>query len=706
LDELIMVARPGKLQAVFNAGELGPRFDQRTQLKYYAAGLQHADRIELLSQGGFTLAAGLRHVGDTADTAGRLIPFAANNGNVYDLVLTASHVEVWGEVAKLYQFLHVYSAGQIAEVLYSQDSDTLLTFHEDVAPWRMLHGGPTTWVTGAAPLTDIPNYDYGAVYTNGLASEFILEFIGFHEGSAPYWDNIVFTLTVNGEETTGIRGESTMPTAGTTPVMATLAANVEAAILALPNVQPGITVTIESAVNPYRLRVIFGGSDNLGDVWSLSGRVTNKSDAAILTAKEIVGVTPGEPIISVARGWPRCGVFYQLRLILGGLKSLPNAWMASIGGRFYDFDTRLNAADGSFVIPLNIPGGERIENIVNNQFLLVMTSERNYWVAGSASGLSKTAPPKHVPATDHGVASAVPVVDNEGSAVYVHKSGDFIGEMRYTDIDGNYTATDLSLLAYQLIDNVIDLAMRRKTGGQSANQCLVVNEAGVIRIGYLLREQDLTGFVRYSTPGKALACSVNNRNEASLIMERDRGAGTARSFERLETGLLLDGAIDFINAVPINVVSGLAIHEGQVVWALGDGHVMGPFTVLGGEIELPIAAMAITVGRWTPPKVVTLPLSRMIGPDLWLQKKGRIHTVQIFVEDTTSLAISCNGGKIFDVNLRRFGMASDVPELLAPVTGLIKIPNFGGFVDEPTCTITQVRPGRLTVKSIVLEAQI
>jgi hypothetical protein len=699
-----MVARPGKLQAVFNAGELGPRFDQRTQLKYHAAGLSHADRIELLPQGGFTLAPGLRHIGDTAATAERLIPFAALNGNVYDLALTGTQVEVWGESAKLHQFAHVYSPAQVGQVLYAQDLDTLLMFHEDVAPWRALHGAPATWVTGSAPLADVPNYDYGGAYVNGVASEFVLDFIGFHEGAAPYWDNIVFTLTVNGQETTGIRAESTAPTTGTVPVMATLAANVEAAILALPNVQPGVTVAVESGTNPYSLRVVFAGADNLGDLWTLSGQVVNKADAAILASKDVVGVTPGEPIISVAKGWPRCGAFYQQRLLLGGFKNLPNAWMASQSGRFYDFDQRLNTADGSFVIPLNIPGGERIENIVNNQFLLVMTSERNYWVAGSTGGLSKTAPPKHVPATDHGVAAGVPVVDNEGAAVYVHKSGDFIGEMRYTDIDGNYTATDLSLLAYHLVSDVTDIAMRRKADQQSANQAVMVNGDGSLRIGYLLREQELTGFVRYSTAGNARACAVNNRNEATLIMERTRGSGVARTIERLENGLLLDGAIDFNFGVATDTVTGLAIHEGQEVWALADGHVLGPFTVAGGQIELPLAAQSVTVGRWTPPKATTLSLARMIGPELWLQKKARIHTVQLFLEDTTSIALACNGGKVRDVNLRRFGQAPDVPELLAPFNGLKKVSGFGGYVDEPKLVITQLRPGRLTVKSIILEA--
>lgn len=701
-----MVARPGKKKDVFNAGELGPRFATRSESKYHAGGLAFADRVELFPQGGFGVAPGLRHIGDTTATADRIIPFAALNGNVYDLVLDADNVEVWGETAKLHQFAHVYDAAQVRQVLYAQDLDTLLTFHEDVAPWRVLHGGVTTWATGAAPLADVPNYDYGGVYVNGVASEFEIDFIGFHEGAAPYWDNIVFTLAVNGQETTGIRGESTVPPAGQTPVMATLATNIQAAILDLPNVQPGVTVTVTGSTNPYRVKIIFAGTDNLGDIWAVSGRVVNKADAAVLCNKVVAGVTPGEPIISSTKGWPRCGAFYQQRLLLGGFKSLPNAWMASISGRFFDFDQRLATADGSFVIPLNIPGGERVENIVNNQFLLVMTSERNYWVAGSANGLSKTAPPKHVPATDHGVAAGVPVTDNEGAAVYVHKSGDFIGEMRYTDIDGNYVATDLSLLAYHLVDDVKDIAIRRKANRQSANQLAVLNGDGKLRVGYLLREQELTGFVRYSTEGDVRAIAANNRNEVTLVVERSRGAGVVRTVERMEQGLLLDDAVDMSFPVATSYITGLTTHEGQEVWAIADGHVLGPFTVQGAAIDLDgIAARNVQVGRWVPPRVETLPLSRMIGPELWQQKKGRIHSVQLLVEDTTSLAVGVkHTEKIYDVPLRRFGQVPDVAELDAAHSGWVKVRGLSGYADDPVLVVTQLRPGRMTVHAMIIEA--
>jgi hypothetical protein len=697
-----MTAKAGKLQATFKSGELAPAFAERVGLEYFNSGLGTARNIELLPQGGFTVAAGLRYIGPTDADAMRLFPFQSNDGNIYDLIFNDQNIEVWGETSKLYQFAHGYSVAQVPMLVAAQLLDTMVLFEKSRAPQRLLNGGPTTWIMADAPLENIPTYDYGAIYTNGVAAEWEIEFIGFHTGNAPYWDNLAFVITVNGIDSLSVRAVSTAPTTGTTPDMAATSNNVLAAVQSLPNVGAGITASVTSSGNPYRIKIKFEGAGNLGDQWALSARVLNKPDAAVLCSKVVVGVEPGEAIISNARGWPRCGSFYQQRLLMGGLKALPNSWMASITGDPFNFNTELNTAAGSFVVPLDTPGGEAVRQIVNNQFLLIMTSSRTYWVAGSATGLSKLVPPKHIPASDHGVAEAVPVVSNERAALLVHDSGDSITEMRYTDIDGNYTTQDVTLIAAHLMNDIRDIAITRKSGIQSANQAAIVNDDGSLRLGYLLREKEVTGFVRYDSDAAFKAVCANGRNDTSFILDK----GGVRSLERLESDLLLQHAKTYSYAVPVCDIYGLDYLEGREVWCLGDGHVLGPFTVYAGHIGLPVKVQEAIVGTWRAPEVVTLPLSRMVGPDIWYQKKARIHSVQIFVEDTTSIAVGANGGKTYDQALRKFGDKADVPELYRGYSGLVTVRGLMGFTDRPTLTITQHRPGRLTVRSIVAEATI
>jgi hypothetical protein len=102
----------------------------------------------------------------------------------------------------------------------------------------------------------------------------------------------------------------------------------------------------------------------------------------------------------------------------------------------------------------------------------------------------------------------------------------------------------------------------------------------------------------------------------------------------------------------------------------------------------------------------TLPLPRERAEGVVVKRKGRIHTLKIDVEDTTSIAIQANGGKLYDIDLTRYGMVSTAPELMQGVTGTLTISGLTGWSDLPQITITQTRPGRLTVRSITTEARL
>ncbi|MEQ9248169.1 MAG: hypothetical protein RLO21_19505, partial [Nitratireductor sp.] len=340
-----------------------------------------------------------------------------------------------------------------------------------------------------------------------------------------------------------------------------------------------------------------------------------------------------------------------------------------------------------------------IVRIVPNRNLLIFTSQAEYWLAERE--ISRSQAPNHVQASRNGVRPGVPIVDNEGAALYAHSGGNVLDEFRYTDVEGNFVSRGLSLLAPHLMRDVSDQAVRKATRSTSANLDGMVTDDGEARLVAILREQEVTGFTRM-TSGDATfhATACNGRNELGWLVQRPDG----RRFERLEEGLLLDSAISFTFPDPVSTIGGLGRYNGQTVWAVGDGHVFGPYQVTASSINLPVSVSDITVGYWTPPKVETLPPPRTIGPNVVLKRRARIHSVQISVIDTTSIAIAVNGGALRDVDLIRFGAPADVPELHAPVTGTIVIRGLTGFDHEPTLTISQVRPGRMTVRAVTIEA--
>jgi hypothetical protein len=693
-----MVGRPGRLQTVFHSLEIDPLLHERSELKAYGSGLAHAENVQAFPQGGFRHRNGLRDIGGVPSDAARVFSFDASEGSAYDVILRSGAADIWGATALLQSVsITGLTIAMLPEVTTAQQLDTMLVFHEDLQTKRLKHAGPTSWSVDNVPWEGIFNYDFGAdingdPYTNGVAAVWTLEFVGLADSDGAGTDDRlgVFAITVSGQDTVSISYDANMTT---------LAALIQAAILDLPNIATGLTV---AAGTGDKVVITFGGSDNSGDGWAVSGRVINKTDAAILASKTTPGVAPGEPLFSADRGWPQCGCFSGAqRLLIGGFRSLNSAWAFSRQADYYNFDERFDEATGPALVLMAGAGGERIERIVESLNPLIFTSKAEYWLAERA--ISKTTAPQHVKASTFGSRRGVPIAENEGAAIFAHSGGGVLSEMRYTDVEGNFASLNISLFGSHLVKGVVDLAVRRAAQSSDGNQLHIVNADGGARLSTMLREQEVMGFSRMSSgQGVFKAVAVNGRNEASWLVQRPSG----RRLERSEEGLLLDEAVSTINVSPAASVPCGSRFNGREVWCLADGNVFGPFTVSGGAFTLPIAVSEWTVGCWYPPRVDTLPMPRAIGPNMVLKRKARIHSVKISVIDTTSIAISTNGKPLVDIDLLRWGMVADVPELHQGVTGEITVRGLTGFADEPYVTISQTRPGRLEVRSITLEAQI
>lgn len=679
-----MAGNIGRTQAAFTAGELDPKIHERVELKYFSAGAARFENVEIAPQGGFRNRDGLRDIGEVHPAATRLIPFNASTGDSFDLVLRPGTIEVWDASEQVTQVnVSMLADFMLPELTFAQQLDTLLLFNQSLEPQRIKFFFATAeWGQDLAPFENVPNWDFGAdingaAYSNGVSSVWQIEFNGLTSGST------TFELEVAGETTLAITYNSTP---------ATLIALITAAIEALPNVASGITVTNPSGT---KYNIAFTGTGNEGDGWAVTGRVINLSTAAITAAQVTAGVNPGEAVMSVFRGWPQCGAFYQQRLLVGGFKALPNAWAMSETGGYYNFDVRLTGATGAQIFPMETPGGEQIEHIVDNRYLVILTSTAEYWLAERA--LTADTAPNHVQASSHGAQRGVPTVPNEGATLWVHKGGNVLGEFRYTDVEGNFAAQDVTLLAAHLERGIIDQATQPARISDDGNHLLQVRSDGAALLATLIRDQEVTAYTRLTSgAGQFKAVARNGRNEVSMIVERP----DSRRLERLEDGLLLDEAIDIVNDPPAATVSGLSRFNSRECWAIADGNVFGPFTPTAGTINLGVAAASITVGSWQPPLFQSLPPDRTVGPQIQNKRKARIHGLTISLIDTTSIAISTNGRDLQDIDLYRYGMAADVAELDAGFTGEIKVSGLFGWADAPFFSISQVRPGRLQVRAV------
>lgn len=640
--------------------------------------------------------------------------FNVSSTLVYDLLFTGGGVDVYSGSTWVAALPFALSPAQVLTMRAVQQLATMVLTHQATPPMLIQRQGSSAeWEIHPIPFTKIPNYDFGdVVYTNFTPAKWTLTFVNFDtqlSSSTPPLPSggAHFTISVNGVSSTAIL----QPSAGSylAANWTATAAAIQAAILSIPGVAAGVTVTnTQVQANFAEFQVTMGGAANQGDGWAISGTVLDKADAAISAQKYQVGLSGGEPIMSVARGWPAACAIYQQRLALGGFAGVPLGILFAQEGNPFQLDTSLIASTSPFFVVLDGQGDETIVDLHLGRTLDVFTTYGEWWLQPGA--VSKTTPPTFVYSTSNGISPTALPIETEGLTVFTHASEGVLLEYLYEYQFQNYSAKPISTQASSLVKGMVDNALQRATESNDTNLHHIVLASGAATLRATMREQDVNAFAQRFTDGDFLAVGVNALAEACFVVQRQVNGVAIAFFEKAEAGLWFDCAqSQAITQGDASFPTG-ADYVGATIWAEVDGYVQGPFTVpAGGVVALEFAAEqtgTMTFGRWTAPVATTLPLPREVAPRTVVRRPARAHTVRASVVNTTSLALSANGSKTFEVDLARWGAQTDVSPASQPYSGWTVMQGLPGYRMDVQVTITQLRPGALTVTGVTIEADL
>jgi hypothetical protein len=633
-------------------------------------------------------------------TGVRVRPFDYTVGSSYDVVFTDGTATIYFNGTVVGYVATPYAGAVIAQLNVKQKLDTMLVFHQNYAPLRIMRqGADTEWNWDLVPFTNVPLADYGLIYANGKAAAWDMQFFGFEQSSTSYpmpTGGAHFTLTVNNL----ITGNILYPYPADYP---TLINNIKSALTALGNIQPGFNVLNVSLPNTTIIRIEFDGTGNAGDSWAVSGKGVDKGDTAITANHAVIGKLGGEAIMSTTRGWPACGGFYAQRLLIGGFQGKPNYVTVSVLDDFFNFDTTLLGAEAALVLPLDTQGDEQVLDIHVGRNLMFLSNDAEYWMLDHS--FDATVVPQIIFASRNGLAQGVWPVENEARTIYVHRNRGRFFEYAYSYPDQNYISTDISVQSASLVENIVDNALRKATSTTDTNTLFAVKGDGTILGLTLLRGQDVTAFARgvFQTD-QVLSVDVNGNFDVNICTQRMVGGLPVQFLETIDATGYLDQAETHTLTPAGTLVTGLTDLEGGSVWALADGYWQGPFTVTGGKITLNFTATNVSVGRWTPPDAKTLPQPRDVAPRTVVRRPARVHTVRCTVVDTTSIAIGANDQPAWNIDLARFGGPVDTP--MAPYTGEVVVEGILGYSRDAIVEITQMKPGALTVTGVVVEVDL
>jgi hypothetical protein len=671
----------------------------------------------------------------------RIRSFTHSRSLAYDVVFTDQNAEIYGSSGRLASIATTLTTLSLADVAdatlnsmvatmkNAQQLDTMLVAHQGLQPLRIMRqGADTEWNADPAPFQNIPNYDFGAGYANGVAAQWQIEFFNFDSSLSANFPlpagGAHYTISVNGVATPAIQ----QPSNGTSADFSGTAAAIQAALLALPGISAGLTVTRVGATGGTFL-ITFSGAGNQGDGWAVSGTCVDKGDAAISAAHVTVGVIGGEPIMSASRGWPGSACFYEQRTAIAGFAGLPNAVLVSESGNPWELNTKLVANTAPMLIPLDTDGAATIVSVHQGRSLDFFCDAGEYWFASPP--LDRAVTPTVPRATNVGISPLVDPFENEGKTYFVAKKGGAIFEFVFNYALQNYEANNVSIDSSSLVKNIVDGSLRRLTGSTDLNEYYCVRADGTAIMMSLLRQQEINSFCRRVTDGKFLCVNVNDRFEVTFGVSRQVNGQTVQFIERAAETVYLDCQSSVAIAANAATISGLADHIGATVYAIVDNYVQGPFTVdATGTITLAFPALAngtALVGRWTPLLVSTLPQPKDVAPRTVVERPARVHTVRATVVATSNIAISANdelihsapdadglveilgvtpGDGPYDAIAPLFGGPTDTPLLTNPYSGRIVVEGLQGFTEDAIVTFTQTLPGPLTVTGVTIEVDL
>ena len=312
-----MPAAMRRIKASFAAGELAPELYGRGDLRAFENGARRLRNVVIQPTGGVARRKGLRHVAGLAGPA-RLIAFEFNTEQTYLLVLTAGRMQVFMEDAEVASIAGPWTAPMLPQLAFTQNADTLLLFHPDMAPKRITRTGHASWTLADFAFTRPPFHAFvsGATITPSGTS-------GTIQLTAS--QDVFAALHVGAE--IRLAGKRVQVTAVSGPRNAT------ATVLdALP------------------------GTDATGD-WD-------------------------ESTFSAARGWPVTACFHQARLVLGGSRDLPNQLWLSRSGDLGDFDQGTGLDDEGIAFALMSDQVNAIRGVFSGRHLQVFTSGAEWMVTG------------------------------------------------------------------------------------------------------------------------------------------------------------------------------------------------------------------------------------------------------------------------------------------------------------------------------------
>lgn len=655
------MARSAPIWNTFNAGELSPLIDGRTDQEKYFAGCKRLRNFIPTVQGPASRRGGTRYLGSTkGNLRAWFMTFEFNQAQSYVLELTDGKMRFWVNRGQLldpnpmlgaYEIDTPWSAANLVtdegtlSLRSVQSADVMWVCHNTglVAPQKLTRYGATNWGILPVSFDNGPFEDVDPDNTITVTASGVTGTITLTASSAIFSaDDIGTSFYMEQKDAGGIKtwqvqtavaagptyrkyeGNYYLPTAtgATGKTGANPPVHTEGRVWDGPggtgSSPDGDGIEWEYQHSGYGWAKITaiggGGTTATADVTLNNGRLR------LPESFTTTGTTRwAKSAFSQARGWPTSVAFFRERLVYARNREL----FFSVVGAYDDFsrkdgpditkETAIKlqiASDRLDLIRWITPSAALLVGTARNELSIQEQTTTQVFAADNAASM---------PQTEYGSRLLEPI--RVGTAVlFIQRAGRKLREMIYDYASDRYKADDLTVLSEHIVDaGVIDMDFQQEP--DNILWCVLAD--GTISALTYNRERGVVAWVPHVIGGPdafveavaSISAPDGRRDDVWFVVRRTINGSTVRYVEVLEDNRLAetdtadafygDAGITY-EGVSTKTISGLGHLEGATVQVLADGSAHADCVVSGGQITLNRFATKVQIGFDSPAQLQTM----------------------------------------------------------------------------------------------------
>lgn len=567
----------------FTAGELSSELLGRADLNAYANGALKLENVFIEPTGGIHRRPGLQYL-QTLTGKTRLISFEQDSQNAYLFLIANTQTKIYKNETLVATLTTPWTTAQLDKLCWCAVLDGLIVVHEDVQPYRFSLSG-STWTGTNFSFLNANNY--------------------IHQPHARF-----------------VADGVTMASSGC-----------------------GGSVTLTTSTDVFKSAHI-GKQFKLADGYVQITAVTNATTASATVLKKLMegdDITDstalsatrywGEPALCSEHGWPATVTTYQSRLVFGGSKDLPNTLWFSQTEDLTNFEEGTALDSEAITFSLMSDQANKICALFAGRHLQVFTTSAE-WMATGDPLTPTNIQLKRQTQVGSDDTRFIPPVGIDGATIFATANGKEIREFLFSDLEGIYQATDLSLLAHHLIDRPVDMAYDKYL-----RQAYIIMQDGSLSVLTSFRAEDMQSWTRQTTSGTFQNVAVCGGNAYFIVKDND-----TYYLERFNEDLHTDRGFLLTASPATDTWTGLNVLEDEKVQIVADGRVQDSQVVESGSITLLTPAEFVEVGlAFTH---IVAPLPPIVGANNGAAPVANARFIRgVFrVVDTQSVEIDTGSG--------------------------------------------------------------